>query len=78
MAEQYNQQDGGAATQPDSNEVVSDPNNARPATIGERKTEPGTAGQGLGQIAGGERADSSATTDEQDSEIASKGKVTKK
>ena len=50
MAERYNQQDGSPQTQPDSGETVSDPNEAHPATIGERSTEEGVAGQGLGQM----------------------------
>jgi hypothetical protein len=60
MTERYNQQDGGPATQPDSGEIVTDAEDARPATVGERSTEQGVAGQGLGQItgAGGERRDS--------------------
>ncbi|MDQ3687953.1 MAG: hypothetical protein M3430_20440 [Acidobacteriota bacterium] len=63
MAERYNQQDGGPTTQPDSGEIVSDSHDARPATVGERSTEEGVAGQGLGQIsgAGGERGDSTAS-----------------
>lgn len=52
MAERYNQQDGAPQTQPDSGETVSDPNEAHPATIGERSTEEGVAGQGLGQMPG--------------------------
>lgn len=50
MSEKYDQQDGAPATRPDSAENVTDKNNDRPATIGERSTEPGVAGQGLGQI----------------------------
>lgn len=57
MTEQYNQQDGGPATQPDAGEIVSDPNEARPATTGERNTEAGVAGQGLGQMSGDESAE---------------------
>ncbi len=70
MTERYNQQDGGPATQPDSGEIVTDPNGARPATVGERRTEEGVAGQGLGQIsgAGGERGDSTPADDETPSE----------
>lgn len=52
MAERYDQQDGAPQTQPDSGETVSDPNEAHPATIGERSTEEGVAGQGLGQMPG--------------------------
>ena len=55
MPEKYNQQDGGPQIQPDSNENVSDPNEARPATVGERSTQEGMAGQGLGQISHEER-----------------------
>ena len=54
MAEKYNQQDGGPNPHPDSNEVVTDPNNARPATVGERSTQENMAGQGLGQMSGPE------------------------
>lgn len=50
MAERYDQQDGAPQTQPDSGETVSDSNKAHPATIGERSTEEGVAGQGLGQM----------------------------
>ncbi len=52
MTEKYNQQDGRPQTQPDSNETVSDPKGARSAVIGERSTQEGVAGQGLGQISG--------------------------
>ena len=64
MTERYNQQDGGPATQPDSGEIVTVPEGSRPATVGERSTGQGMAGQGLGQIsgAGGERRDSTAAT----------------
>ncbi len=66
MDERYNQQDGGPATQPDSGEIVTVPEGSRPATVGERSTEQGVAGQGLGQIsgAGGERRDSTGAADE--------------
>ena len=52
MAEHYDQQDGAPQTQPDSGETVSEQNEAHPATIGERSTEEGVAGQGLGQMPG--------------------------
>ncbi len=71
MTERYNQQDGGPATQPGSGQIVTDREGARPATVGERSTEQGVAGQGLGQIsgAGGERGDSTrAAGDEPPSE----------
>jgi hypothetical protein len=50
VEERYNQQDGAPETRPDSAETVTDRNNARPATIGERSTEDKVAGQGLGQM----------------------------
>lgn len=50
MSERYDQQDGAPTTRPDSEETVRDENDARPATIGERNTEEGVAGQGLGQM----------------------------
>jgi hypothetical protein len=50
MTEKYDQQDRAPNPRPDSGEAVSDPNNAHPATIGERKTEEDMAGQGLGQL----------------------------
>lgn len=62
MTEKYNQQDGGPNPPPDSNEVVSDPNNARPAMIGERSTQENMAGQGLGQITGQEGEKGTADT----------------
>jgi hypothetical protein len=49
MTERYDQQDGAPQTQPDKGENVSDPNEAHPATTGERSTEDKVAGQGLGQ-----------------------------
>lgn len=48
MTEQYNKQDG--SPEKDSDQTVSDPNNARPATVGERSTQENMAGQGLGQM----------------------------
>ena len=54
MAEKYNQQDGGPSAQPDAGENVSAADEAHPATIGERNTEAGVAGQGLGQMSGSE------------------------
>lgn len=58
MTERYNQQDGGEATQPDSGETVSDAPGARPAMVGERETQEGMAGQGLGQMSGeGQKSD---------------------
>ncbi len=50
MTERYNQQTGGPAIQPDSGEIVSDPNGDHPAVVGERSTVEGRAGQGLGQM----------------------------
>ena len=50
MTEEYRKQDGGPVTQPDAEQNVSDPNHSRPATVGERSTEEGVAGQGLGQM----------------------------
>lgn len=58
MTEGYNQQDGGPQTQPDAGENVPDPRGARPAVVGERDTQEGMAGQGLGQISGDENAPS--------------------
>ena len=54
MSEKYDQQDGAPTTRPDSAETVRDDKSARPATTGERNTEEGVAGQGLGQIKDGE------------------------
>jgi hypothetical protein len=48
MTEQYNKQDG--SPEKDSDQTVSDPNDARPATTGERSTQENMAGQGLGQM----------------------------
>ncbi len=62
MADKYNQQDGGPATQPDAGENVSAPEEARPATIGERNTEAGVAGQGLGQMSGNEGQEGSSSS----------------
>jgi hypothetical protein len=50
MTEEYRKQDGGPVTQTDPEQNVSDPKKARPATVGERSTEEGMAGQGLGQM----------------------------
>jgi hypothetical protein len=50
VTEKYNQQDGSPDPQPDSGEAVSDPKGARPAVVGERSTEEGVGGQGLGQM----------------------------
>ncbi len=50
MSEKYNQQDGAPTTRPDSDENVTDKNDAHPATVGERSTEDKVAGQGLGQM----------------------------
>ncbi|HEV2911725.1 MAG TPA: hypothetical protein VGX92_00295 [Pyrinomonadaceae bacterium] len=50
MTEQYNQQDGAPETETDSEQTRSDPNRARPAVVGERSTQEGMAGQGLGQM----------------------------
>lgn len=50
MTEEYRKQDGGPVTQTDDEQNVSDPNHARPATVGERSTQEGVAGQGLGQM----------------------------
>ena len=50
MTEEYRKQDGGPVTQPDPEQNVRDVNQARPATTGERSTEEGMAGQGLGQM----------------------------
>jgi hypothetical protein len=60
MTEEYRKQDGGPVTQPDAEQNVSDPNHSRPATVGERSTEEGVAGQGLGQMPdeSGEQKDS--------------------
>jgi hypothetical protein len=52
MSKEYNQQDGGPATQPDSGEVTQNVTDERPATVGERSTQPSMAGQGTGQISG--------------------------
>jgi hypothetical protein len=49
MSEKYNQQDGSPNPRPDSGEAVPDPNNARPAVVGERSTQENIGGQGLGQ-----------------------------
>ena len=54
MSEKYDRQDGAPTTRPDSAETVEDDKNARPATIGDRSTEEGVAGQGLGQIKDGD------------------------
>jgi hypothetical protein len=54
MTERYNQQDGSPDPRPDSGEAVSDPNNARPAVVGERSTQEDMGGQGLGQYKGEE------------------------
>lgn len=48
MTEQYNKQDG--SPEKDSDQTVSDPAGARPATVGERSTQENMAGQGLGQM----------------------------
>jgi hypothetical protein len=50
MTERYNQQDGAPETDRDSDQTVTDPNQARPAVVGERSTQEGMAGQGLGQM----------------------------
>jgi hypothetical protein len=50
MTERYNQQDGAPETEPDSDQTVTDHNQARPAVVGERSTQEGMAGQGLGQM----------------------------
>jgi hypothetical protein len=50
VTEKYNQQDGSPDPQPESGEGVADPNDARPAVVGERSTEEGVGGQGLGQL----------------------------
>ena len=54
MTDEFRKQDGGPVTQPDAEQNVSDPNHARPAAVGERSTEEGVAGQGLGQMPDGE------------------------
>ncbi|HYY59229.1 MAG TPA: hypothetical protein VE842_18005 [Pyrinomonadaceae bacterium] len=54
MTKQYNQQDGAPETEPESDQARSDPNDARPAVVGERSTQEGMAGQGLGQMTDGE------------------------
>ena len=54
MTERYDRQDGAPQTEPDKGENVSDPNEAHPATTGERSTEEKVAGQGLGQYSGDE------------------------
>jgi hypothetical protein len=48
MTEQYNKQDG--SPEKDSDQTVSVPDDARPATVGERSTQENMAGQGLGQM----------------------------
>lgn len=62
MTEEYRKQDGGPVTQPDAEQNVSDPNHSRPAAVGEKSTQEGMAGQGLGQMPDdeGERKDSSS------------------
>lgn len=50
MTEEYRKQDGGPVTQTDPEQNVTDPNHARPAVTGERSTQEGIAGQGLGQM----------------------------
>ena len=50
MTEEYRKQDGGPVTQTDPEQNVSDPNKARPAAVGEKSTQEGMAGQGLGQM----------------------------
>jgi len=50
MAEEYRKQDGGPVTQTEPEQNVSDPNHSRPAAVGERGTQEGMAGQGLGQM----------------------------
>ena len=59
MTEQYNQQTGGPVISPDSGENVSDTDGDHPAVSGERSTEEGQAGQGLGQMSD---ADNEAAT----------------
>jgi hypothetical protein len=63
MTERYDQQDGSPNPRPDSGEAVSDPNNARPAMIGERSTEDKVGGQGLGQYKGEENRPGGAELD---------------
>ncbi len=52
MAKKYDQQDGAPNARSDSNETISDSDNAHPAAIGERSTQENMAGQGLGQNKG--------------------------
>jgi hypothetical protein len=68
MTERYDQQDGSPNPRPDSGEAVSDPNNARPAVIGERSTQENMAGQGLGQYKGAEGKSGDADVDSQANE----------
>jgi len=56
MTERYNQQDGAPEkTETDSDQTRSDPKHEREAVVGERSTQEGMAGQGLGQMTDSER-----------------------